>query len=345
MRRAILAAALALTASARAGGLIDFPTANHSLIEGRSGEFFMYVNRDFEGVRTTPWEGGQFGYVRGPKRSGGAIVFDTLHEGIDIRPLRRDPSGNPLDPVLAAADGTIAYVNTQPGASNYGRYIVIEHRIEGSPFYSLYAHLASASVAAGDAVRQGQAIGGMGYSGSGIDRARAHVHFEFALMLSPNFTPWHAAVYPSDDNPHGIYNGRNLVGIDPADLIVAIRAKAGPFSLRAYLRSQEAYFSVAIPSSPHLHLLRTYPWLADKGALANPPAWIISFSRYGVPVRAVPSPEPVSEPRVTWVRSSAAPYSRATRGIVTGPAGSPVLSQSGQRMAMLLTMAPAAPAQ
>jgi hypothetical protein len=302
----------------------------------------MYVNRDFEGVRTTPWEGGQFGYVRGPKRAGGAIVFGTLHEGIDIRPLRRDPAGNPLDPVLAAADGAVAYVNARPGASNYGRYVVIEHHIEGSPYYSLYAHLASVSVAAGDAVRQGQAIGVMGYSGSGIDRTRAHVHFEFALMLSPNFAAWHAALFPGDANPHGNFNGRNLAGIDPADLLAAVRAKTGTFSLSEYLRSQEAYFSVAVPASPHLHLLRMYPWLAGRGAPANPPAWIISFSRYGAPVHAEPSPEPVTAPRVTWVRSSAVPYIRATRGIVTGPAGRPALSKAGGEMVALLAAAPPA---
>ncbi|SVC62238.1 uncharacterized protein METZ01_LOCUS315092, partial [marine metagenome] len=32
-----------------------------------------------------------------------------MHEGIDIKCTRRDPKGEPIDPVSAAADGTIAY--------------------------------------------------------------------------------------------------------------------------------------------------------------------------------------------------------------------------------------------
>jgi hypothetical protein len=34
----------------RAEPLVDFPTDNHALLEGRPQDFFMYVNRDFEGT-------------------------------------------------------------------------------------------------------------------------------------------------------------------------------------------------------------------------------------------------------------------------------------------------------
>ena len=64
-----------------------------------------------------------------------------MHEGLDIRRLQRDKRGEPTDPVMATADGTVVYFNTRPSLSNYGNYLVIRHVIEGIEIYSLYAHL------------------------------------------------------------------------------------------------------------------------------------------------------------------------------------------------------------
>ena len=57
---------LFVTGVLRAQPLIDFPTDNRALLQGRPRDFYMYVNRDFEGARSQPWQGGQFGFVRGP---------------------------------------------------------------------------------------------------------------------------------------------------------------------------------------------------------------------------------------------------------------------------------------
>ena len=147
MRPASLAAMMALNLTVSgvlpASPLVDFPVENHALATGNPEAFYMYVDRTFEGKKSSPWQAGQFGYVRNPRRdANGEIVFTRLHEGIDIRPLRRDAKGNPLDPILAAAPGRIVHVNDQPGASNYGRYVVIEHLWDGCRYYTLYAHLA-----------------------------------------------------------------------------------------------------------------------------------------------------------------------------------------------------------
>ena len=66
-----------------------------------------------------------------------------IHEGLDIRCLQRDRHGEPTDPVMATANGTVAYINNRPSLSNYGNYIVLRHQIEGMEIYSLYAHLHS----------------------------------------------------------------------------------------------------------------------------------------------------------------------------------------------------------
>jgi hypothetical protein len=51
--------------------------------------------------------------------------------GLDIRCLRRDRRGEPTDPVMATADGSVAYVNRRTGLSNYGNYLILKHSVDG----------------------------------------------------------------------------------------------------------------------------------------------------------------------------------------------------------------------
>lgn len=335
--RTVLALALVLPVRA---ALFDFPTANRALLDGRPEDFFMYVDRDFEGQKSQVWEGGQFGFVRGPIRTADGVVCLTLHEGIDIKPLRRDASGNPLDDVCAAADGRVVHVSPEAGASNYGKYVVVEHLIEGSPIYTLYAHLASVEVAPGQAVRQGEPLGRLGFTGSGIDRPRAHVHFEIAVLLSRNFEAWHLANFPGNPNKHGLFNGLNLSGTDPAAILKAC-ASDPSFRLSSHIRSLEPAFKLTLPNSPNLTLLHDYPWLVPSGEIADPPSWTISFTGTGFPIAAVASQKQVAEPEVSWIKETREPYSRITRGLIGGSSGSPRLTSSGHRFASLLTAPPA----
>lgn len=330
----LLVAAFALS-GARAA-LFDFPTQNRALLDGHPEEFYMYVERDFEGQKTRPWEGGQFGFVRGPQRTSEGVIYATLHEGVDIQPLKRDPSGNPLDDVVASAAGRVVHVSKEAGASNYGRYIVVEHPMGGCQFYSLYAHLASTAVVPGQEVRQGEILGRLGYSGAGIDRQRAHVHFEIGVVLSENFEGWYAAHYAGNPNKHGIFNGMNLSGIDPAAILLA-SAKDPGFQITKYLSGLEPVFKLTIPNSTDLSLLRNYPWLVPDGEIANPPAWTISFTGTGFPIRAVAAANAVNAPEVAWVKDSPTSYIHATRGLIGGSPGHPRLTESGQRFASLLT--------
>ena len=331
-----LAFALLCAAAASQAAIFDFPTQNRALIDGRPEDFYMYVERDFEGEKSLPWEGGQFGFVRGPRRDGGEIVCTHFHEGIDICPLRRDAAGNPLDDVVAAADGIVVHASAAPGASNYGRYVVIEHQIEGSPYYTLYAHLASVAVAPGQTIRQGEAIGRLGFTGAGIDRQRAHLHFEVGMMYSRDFETWYQSHLGGSPNVHGLYHGHNLIGTDPSKVLLAA-AKDPQFHLAAQIAAQEAVFKITVRNSPHLSLLRDYPWLVPAGEAASPPAWTISFTGFGLPVRAVACSDAVTEPRLEWVRDSAMSYAHATKGLVAGPAGSPRFTEAGKRFASLLT--------
>ena len=95
----------------------QLPTANHALFEPGGEERF------FVGTVGKPWTTGCFGCVRSDGWQ--------MHEGLDIRCLQRDKRGEPTDPVMATADGTVAYINSRPSLSNYGNYIVVRHVIEG----------------------------------------------------------------------------------------------------------------------------------------------------------------------------------------------------------------------
>ncbi len=321
---------------ARAQPLVEFPTDNRALLEGRPQDFFMYVNRDFEGEKSKPWEGGQYGFVRGPVRAGGRIVCLQFHEGIDICPMHRDAQDNPTDEVRAAAAGRVVHVSREAGASNYGRYVVVEHRWDGCPFYTLYAHLASISVEPGQSVRQGQPLGIMGFTGAGIDRERAHTHFEVCMMLSKNFEQWHTVNFPRDPNRHGIYNGLNLAGVDPAGLLLAAH-KDPALKIADHVASAEPAFKITVKNSVNFFLLRAYPWLVARDEIANPPAWTVTFSRYGVPIKIEAAKTPVIGPVLAWVKETAEPYARITKRMVSGPPGSPHLTESGLRFAKLLT--------
>ena len=99
---------------------------------------------------------------------GGCTAAMCPHWGIDI-------AAQPGTPVLAAADGVVAVTGWDP--DGYGHYVVLDH---GGGWQTLYAHLQSATtsgygMALGMAVRQGDAIGGLGSSGASTG---PHLHFE-----------------------------------------------------------------------------------------------------------------------------------------------------------------------
>ena len=123
------------------------------------------------------------------------------------------------------------------GYSNYGRYIVIEHVWDGSPYYSLYGHLSEIAVGVGQRVSRGERIARMGYTGEGLNQARAHLHLELNLMFNRNFESWHDHNF-RDPNHNGIYNGINLAGLDIARFFLE-REKRPDLSVPQFLAEEE----------------------------------------------------------------------------------------------------------
>src|SRR5437667_10144939 len=67
------------------------PTDNDALFSGGGPAFYQYIERNYKGAKSTPWEGGQYGVVRDPTDTAGGIVYNRFQEGVDIRPLQRTP--------------------------------------------------------------------------------------------------------------------------------------------------------------------------------------------------------------------------------------------------------------
>ena len=328
----LLLLAAPLTIQAQLGLML--PTENTALLTKEPAGYFQYVDRTFEGEKTTPWEGGQFGFVRDPRRVGSRIAFARFHEGLDVKPVRRDAKGEPLDEVRAIAAGQVVYVTASAGLSNYGRYLVVRHEFPGAgPFFSLYAHLKQAGVQAGDAVKAGQAIGVMGYTGAGIDQRRAHVHVELNLLLDSQFEAWHAKNFTTP-NHHGLYNGINLIGLDLQSLYLATVKNPG-VTLPEFIRSQEPAFRVRVPGTARMELLDRHPWLSG-GKTARAASWEVTFTRWGFPVEVLPAAEKAAAAGVTWVKDTGLPHYLNTRGLVTGSGGTGKLTVEGLRFLQLL---------
>ena len=311
------------------------PTDNDAIFSGGGAAFYQYIERDFKGVKSTPWEGGQYGFVRDPIETSSGIVYTRFHEGIDIKPLRRDARNEPLDEVRAIADGKVVHTNLVPGYSNYGNYVVIEHRWAGSNYYSLYGHLSSIAVQPGDSVHRDQRIAVMGYTGVGLNQARAHLHLELNLMFSNRFEAWHDAFFKNDPNHNGIYNGINLAGLDIARLYLALHRNPS-LTIPEFLSSEEIFYKVILPKSPHFELPKLYPWMLVAGTRNEKSSWEVSFARSGLPLKIEPSEKHVTQPELSYVKKSSIDYSYLTRDEISGRRDHVHLTEYGRGLMRLL---------
>ena len=296
LRRMLLAAALCTPALCGAAEdlVYRFPTDNHALVDGRGEDFYMYCDRNFEQKKSQPWEAGTYGMVRNPFRaSDGKVMFSHLHEGIDIKPMRRDADGEPLDEIHPIAPGWVVHASSNPSMSNYGRYIVVAHKTPDGYIFSLYAHLSKVSCQVGQRVGTGNVLGIMGHSGAGLNRVRSHLHLEICLLIHSRYEE-----FCSKENKHGKYNGLNLVGIDAAPVLLACK-DGEPLSLRAHWATLKEHYRVRVPyDGKEVDILRRNPFLR-KGDWKKPAAsldW--AFTAEGVPLGVWPSQEKVSEPTV-----------------------------------------------
>ncbi len=331
----IFALILSLVAIVHASPIdLRLPTENQHLFTGEMDQFFMYVDRTFEGQTSKPWEAGSFGLVRNAIRLGDQVICTKFHEGIDIMPVKRDSAGNPLDMVSSIADGRVVHTSPLAGRSNYGKYVVVEHHWENSLIYSLYAHLAEVTCNVGDPVKPGTVLGRMGFTGAGIDRTRAHCHLELAMMMSTHYEEWHKTS-GGGENYQGLFNGMNLTGCEVSRFF--IEQKANPeLQFSEFISSTPVYFKVTVPMTETPDFVKRHPWISH-GSSEGAVSWEISFSATGMPIAYTPSKREIAAPAVTSVRPSTIPHRYLTRGLVTGEGNQATLTKSGLQLVTLLT--------
>ena len=258
------------------------PTANRALFDADGGG-----ERFFVPTVGKTWITGTFGGVRSDGRQ--------MHEGLDIRCLQRDKRGESTDPILATADGTVAYVNRKASLSNYGNHIILRHEIDGIEIFSLYAHLreVGANLKPGSTVKVGEPIGIMGRTANtreGISKERAHVHFELNLFVNDDFPVWYKKNFPGQRNDHGCWNGQNLIGLDPRAILLEQRRLGAKFNLVQFVQNQTELCRVVVRAT-------TFPWLKRYAVLvrSNPLAmkegvagYEIALNFNGVPKELIP---------------------------------------------------------
>lgn len=310
-----------------------FPTANHALLEPAGGEKF------FVGTVGKPWTSGMFGCVRSEGWH--------MHEGLDIKCLQRDKKGEPIDPVMAAAEGTVAYFNSVSALSNYGRYVVLRHSVEGFEIYSLYAHLREIrqDLRVGQNVKAGERIATMGRSSNthqGISKERAHVHFELDFLVNDRFAGWYKTAFPGQRNDHGNWNGQNLLGLDPREIFLQQTQLGSKFSLRQYVQNRPELCRVLVPRV-QAPWLKRYPGLARQNPLAEREgvaAYEIALDYNGVPFQWTPRSNSETKgrngPRLLSVNEGE--YDRHhCRRLVAKRAGHWELTTIGSRLIELIT--------
>ena len=330
MRLSLMILAALGGAIAAQAQMFILPTPNRALIaDGALSEKYLV------GTTGKPWQSGGYGCVRSEGFK--------MHEGLDIRCTQRDKRGEPIDPVVASATGMVAYINNKPGLSNYGRYIVIRHNIEGLEICTLYAHLSEIQdgLAIGQSVKQGQRIATMGRSTNtreGISKDRAHLHFEFDFVLNDRYAEWHKQYLVGQRNDHGDWNGFNLAALDPAPILLGAAREGTNFSLLKHVQSRKEVCRVLVRDT-NFSFLRHYPALIKQRPEIKPiRSYEIAVDFNGAPIEIIPWGEPKSAAKVQLLKVNAAELAehRCCHLIVTRK-GRRELGNAGQQRISLLT--------
>jgi murein DD-endopeptidase MepM/ murein hydrolase activator NlpD len=103
-----------------------------------------------------------------PARGSITTYFFESHPGIDIANIEGTPE-------VAADAGTVVFADW----GSYGLYVEIDH---GNGFHTVYGHMSSLLVHAGERVAPGQPIGLMGSTGRSTG---SHLHFEIRYQGAP----------------------------------------------------------------------------------------------------------------------------------------------------------------
>lgn len=106
-----------------------------------------------------------------PTRGGVTQGYSGGHRALDIADRSKPP-------IWAAAGGVVEKVSTGTWGGGYGNHVIINH---GNGVKTLYAHMDSVGVYAGQDISQGDVLGIMGNTGRVYGATGIHVHWEVII--------------------------------------------------------------------------------------------------------------------------------------------------------------------
>jgi hypothetical protein len=190
----------------------------------------------------------------------------------------------------------VVRVNLDEKISDYGKQVIVKHLWGKQSIFTIYGHLASIGVEVGQKVKSGDPLGVMGWTGPGLVRERAHLHFEIAFQINGKFAEWVDTAKPGrlwQPNRHGEWNGLNLMGIDPIPLLKASN-QGTPLTCEEALSKQPCGFTVRVP--PFMGTPNWMHWVERKSPSPLPLSWDIEMTPWGLPLRVEAGSEVVLEP-------------------------------------------------
>jgi hypothetical protein len=123
----------------------------------------------------------------------GTITQNAAQHRASESASAEDIANSSAPPVFASYDGTVSFAGTtgdqyycpllgrNTGGDGFGNFVVIRHDGGTTTYYTLYAHLNSWSVTAGQVVTQGSQVGVMGNTGCSTG---THTHFAIGICLN-----------------------------------------------------------------------------------------------------------------------------------------------------------------
>jgi hypothetical protein len=110
------------------------------------------------------------------------------------------------------------------------------------------------------------------------------------LLVNERFPQWYQKAFPSQRNDHGEWNGHNLLGVDPALVLLEQHRQGANFSLVNFVRNQTELCRVLVRATDFPWLKRYAPLiernlLAEKEGVAG---YEISLNHNGVACRLIP---------------------------------------------------------
>jgi hypothetical protein len=123
-----------------------------------------------------------------------------------------------------------------------------------------------------------------------ISKERAHLHFEINLKVNDRFAAWLAASAPGEKNDHGAWNGRNLLGLDPAAIYLGQHEQGREFSLLRFVRTQTELCRLIVRESEFPWVRRYRPLIlrnpvADREGIAG---YEMALNFNGIPFQLIP---------------------------------------------------------